>query len=553
MKRLSLLSLILVLVVHAQLANAQTSTRESRITITSQSPILNFRTSNNGDSFSVVVVAPVAPSTESDLSAGGFNDLQVSQEGGNLVVSFRLLKGATARVVHNSSRLEIVVRVADPPRAGVSRGRGAVSDGQTQANTVPPNRTANRTANSDAEPGETANSLVQPAGNDGTPAIVSAPALSRGRSPVAAPPAPQATGDAPKQNLSVLGNVDLAVPESPAFTILGVTPQTVVRPASPKEFATSFLNGVDDHGNFQSGLALDAVPYLIFAGDGITLYDYNRNYLTRLLSRTQLSLATTKGTGANDKSTRLGLGLHMTLWDKGDPRADQVLFQCYDRVDQNIQAAVLKFLTDTPGGVKNPAFPAFLATQKAAYTTATNKCDELARKRNWKQSGFVIGAAPSWISNTGTTDKFRWNGGGFWTSLAYGFEGVKGLDDKSQLILHLRVRSNEQVADPANAGKFLLQNSRFFGARFNVGNANNHLSFEGVYLWLKRPGLAPDNSYRYSLGVERRVAENTWFQLSLGGDSGRRDGNNQAFIKGTLNWGFTRKQEREAPAVLAQQ
>src|SRR5205807_5416288 len=158
-----------------------------------------------------------------------------------------------------------------------------------------------------------------------------------------------------------------------------------------------------------------------------------------------------------------------------------------------------------------------------------------------------------WISETGTTDKFRWNGGGFWTSLAYGFEGVKGLDDKSQLILHFRVRSNEQVADPANAGKFLLQNSRFFGARFNVGNANNHVSFEGVYQWLKRPGLAPDNSYRYSLGLERRVAENILFQLSLGGDSGRRDGNNQAFIKGTFNWGFTRKQEREAPAVLAQQ
>jgi|GEM_PF-1297978 len=550
MKRtFSLLSLLVALAALPLLVTAQTSSRESRIRITSESPIVGFRTSSRGETFSVVIISPVAPATESDLGAGGFDDLQVSQEGANLNVSFRLLNGAAAKVVQHGNTIEIIVRPSEQVRAATSDQPNAGSDGRLPEN----GGQSNQDGDGAGAPRDNTNGSGSPAANHRTASapVTSSPSATAPRSP-AITPDPQPPVDAPKQDLPILGNVDLAVPESPAFTILGLTPQTVVRPASPKEFATALLNGVDDHGNFQSGLAVDAVPYLIFFGDGISLYDYNRNYLTRMLSRTQFSLATTKGTGDNDKSIRLGLGLHVNVWDKGDPRADKKLFACYDQADAQIQADVTQFLIDTPGGVKNPAFPSFLATQKTKFTTETNKCDELARKRNWKQSGLVFGAAPSWISETGTTDKFRWNGGGFWTSLAYGFEGVKGLDQNSQLILHFRVRSNEQVADPNNAGQFLLQNSRFFGARFNVGNENNHVAFEGVYQWLKRPGLASDNSYRYSLGFERRVAQNIWFQLSLGGDSGRRDGNNQAFVKGTFNWGFTRKQEREAPAALNQ-
>lgn len=552
MKRvLSSFLLIVMLLALAPPAAAQTPARESRITITSDSPIVGFKTSSKGEQFSVIILSPVSPSTESDLAAGGLTDLQVSQEGGNVVVSFRLINGAVARIVHNSNRVAIVIGFGGQARADLPAQPSAALDSQPQNNGAQPNGTTNGNAaphagSSSSAPAPSTNSPANPSGNS------SSTASSRSLTSAAPPPPQPATADAPNENLPILGDVDLAVPESPAFTILGLTPQTVVRPASPKEFSTALLNGVDEHGNFQSGLSLDAVPYLIFYGDKISLFDYNKNYLTRLLSRTQLSLATTKGTTEGDKSIRLGLGLHLNVWDKGDPRTDKKLFACYDDVDEKIQADVGKFLIETPGGVKNPAFPAFLALQKTAFTTGTNKCDEDARKRNWKQSGFVIGAAPSWISPTGTTDKFRWNGGGFWTSLAYGFEGVKGLDQNSQLILHFRVRSREQVPDPATAGSFLERNSRFFGARLRVGNENTHASFEGVYLSTKRPGLASDNSYRYSLGIERRVAQDIWFQLSLGGDSGRRDGNNQAFIKGTFNWGFTRKQERQAPAAIDQ-
>jgi hypothetical protein len=242
----------------------------------------------------------------------------------------------------------------------------------------------------------------------------------------------------------------------------------------------------------------------------------------------------------------------MTVWDKGDPRADDELFACYDRVDQTVQRDVQNFLVTKPGGVKNAEFPGFIESQKAVFTTKTNDCDAEARKRNWKRTGFVIGAAPSWISKTGTTDKFRWNGGGVWASLAYGFEGVNGLKDNSQLIFHVRFRTNEQVPDPATPGNFFTQKSSYFGTRLRLGNPDTNVSFEGVYIRLKRAGEPRDNSYRYSLGFERRIAQNIWFQLALGSDAGRRDSNNQAFVRGTFNWGFTRKQEPTSPSIPSQ-
>src|SRR5258708_17355465 len=60
------------------------------------------------------------------------------------------------------------------------------------------------------------------------------------------------------------GDLDFSVPDSPAFTILGVTPQTITRPTTPRGLAASLLNGVDENGNFQAGFALDTAPYMLY-------------------------------------------------------------------------------------------------------------------------------------------------------------------------------------------------------------------------------------------------------------------------------------------------
>lgn len=142
--------------------------------------------------------------------------------------------------------------------------------------------------------------------------------------------------------------LDLAVPSSPAFTVLGLSPDRVARPTSPRELATDLLNGVDDQGNLQTGLAIDFVPYLLIAGDELTLAQYRQNDfgpigLRRLAARSQLSLATTKGTSDDDKSVRLAAGLHVTPWDTGDARMNLTLDTCINAVHDEILASMGQF------------------------------------------------------------------------------------------------------------------------------------------------------------------------------------------------------------------
>jgi len=356
------------------------------------------------------------------------------------------------------------------------------------------------------------------------------------------------------KKLLAFADADLAVPESPAFTVLGLTPETVVRPSSPREFASSLLNGVDRHGNFQSGVALDFAPYLTLAADEMTLGQYRSNYKLRFLSRTQFSFANTKGASDDDKSVRLGLGLRFTLWDRGDPHSDDLLMDCFTKVGGAL------FNLPIPSILPPDQLPANTSAADKALSTAVweayelkqkefdsgknegyEQCRAEGRKRNWNKSSWIGAFAPSWISPTGLSKNFNWNGAGFWTSVAYGFEGVPSLEKHSQLIFHARYRSNEQVADPNNKGKFLNQDSLFLGTRLRVGNENSTASFEGSLVRSRSGDQRFDNSARYSVGLERRIADNLWFALAFGGDSGRSDGENKGFVLTSFKWGFTPK------------
>ncbi len=387
----------------------------------------------------------------------------------------------------------------------------------------------------------------------GTPAAVPGTIARVNNSP--SPPATQtATASPAPENTA---NLDLSIPESPAFAILGVTPQTVLRPSSPRSFATSILNGVDQNGNFQSGIAFDLSPYLLLAGPNLRLREYQASYAKRLLARTQVSFATTKGVNEEDKSLRLALGFHATLWDRGDFRMDKELMKCFQRAIK-LPDILPPFPVDPPGTgaseVEKKRYETYLAAQKkydeenarvgTLNNTRSAQCRAEARKRNWNKSSWVIAAAPSWLSTDGQTKNFDWNGGGVWTSVAYGFEGTR-LAETSQLILHARYRNQEMVPDPKKKGSFINQDSYFFGGRARVGNENTAFSFEGTLIRARLQGLHFDNSARLSLGLERKVAENLWLNLAFGGESGRSDGKNKGFVLTSLKWGFGEKQNTQ--------
>jgi len=340
---------------------------------------------------------------------------------------------------------------------------------------------------------------------------------------------------------------DLSTPDSPAFTALGVTPQTVARPSAPVTFAASLLNAVDDQGKLQNGLAIDFTPYLVFHGAKLTLPEYQASLWTRVRARTNLSFATTKRTDA-DATQRVAAGIHLTVFDKGDPRQDDQLLPCYER-------EATKLLPETalvppelqPVELQPPATE--VASLRKAGTTFVNSaavatCAITAAKRNRNRSSWVIAAAPVWVSSTGEASDLTEDGGAIWTSLSYGFDSFKPVADidkaswwtkNAQLIVHARWRANERIK--GSDGVTAEHDRRIIGARFRAGGVATIGSIELSHL--DDATAAGDSSrWRALLGLEQRVTDGVWLQLSFGREVEDEGNNEQLIVRSSFRWAF---------------
>ena len=507
------------------------------VTFTFQSSLADYSVSSgeNGDHGYYVRVSPSNIPSYKITPAGSKLRVSVRSDesnGDSVVFAIPVNLGSTPRIDRSGSDLSFTFIPPVESAEGRAPTPAQLGNAETTSKVSRPNSAASANSSAATSPGSSATPVLAPSINQ----LASAKPFEVDK------------------KLLAFADADLAVPESPAFTVLGLTPETVVRPTSPREFASSLLNGVDPNGNFQSGVALDFAPYLSLAADQMTLGQYRSSYKLRFLSRTQFSFATTKGASAEDKSARLGLGLRFTLWDRGDPHSDEKLMTCFTGIGRalfNIPPPNVLPPDQLPAGATQAEKDASAAAwqdydmKQKAFDDSKNagyeKCRAEGRARNWNKSSWIVALAPSWISTTGQTKNLKWNGGGFWTSVAYGFEGIPSLEKHSQMIFHARYRNNEQVPDPNNKGKFLNQDSFFLGTRLRVGGENSTVSFEGSLVRSRPDGKTFDNSARYSVGLERRVAENLWFALAFGGDSGRSDHKNNSFVLTSFKWGFSPK------------
>lgn len=368
------------------------------------------------------------------------------------------------------------------------------------------------------------------------------------------------------------GQLDFSVPDSPAFTALGVTPQTVTRPATPRDFATSLLGGVDENGNLQTGVAIDTAPYMLFYGDKVHLvdyqghkvdpqhpYNYARFSLLRNLARTEVSIGTTKGTTETDKSSKIAIGFHFTPFDKGDPRMDFGFLK-------DLANTSLKVIQRFPGDwcqLNNPCLGGqpvldndditekYQAALKEAIQKKTKPLYDAARKR-WKRSAWVIALAPTWASADGSLQNAQYTGTTSWTTFSYGFDGIPGLQDNALVVAHVRYRDHEFTHDVQDATKTFFQRSLLLGARILLGGSDTHGSFEAAYV-TTHPLAAttfvetPEKFFRLTFGAEHKISENLWINIGVGGESGRKNDQNKLFILSSFKWGTSNKAQYQAP------
>ncbi len=506
----------------------------SAVAITADSSSLADAVSyNSGDKFVVVIPQASVASVQSDVRGQGFISVIVEQLGEDVAVTFRLQTGASARLDRRTGGLAVLF--TSPQIAAVPASTSTKPE--TALATEPKAASPNNLSPAPAGP-------VQGAGPISSTQVGDLLAKLFG-------------GDAKKVSADT-SNVDLSVPESAAEAALGVTPSSVIRPASPRAFASAFINGLDQQGHFQTGLALDTAPFLLFNGENVTLLDYNNSYVTRLLTRTQFSFATAKGASASDTSTRLGLGLNLTLFDNGDARiyhperydpttGEGDVLSCFADPNKLKLPQDIRPLLNGASADERKAHDALVARinsdNKVINDKVADECRKGARKANWNKSSWTVAFAPTWVSKNGQTSSFKWNGGALWTSFAYGFEGVPSLSKIGQLIFHARYRNREVVPDPLAKGKFVTQSSNFLGARFRAGNPAFAFNIEDSVIRSRPIGRKATTLNRFAFGAEARVTDNFYLVISAGGNVGGAQAQNKGFVMTSFKYGFNRKSQ----------
>ncbi len=375
--------------------------------------------------------------------------------------------------------------------------------------------------------------------------------------------------------------IDLAVPDSPGFTALGLGLNAIERPGSPREFALSILHGADANGNVQTGLSVDAAPFLWYGGRETTLREYQERYFSRFLNRTLLSFAVTHGDSTDDEGTRFALGLQVTPWDEGDPRMEEDFSTCLrDAVfgveisiqrdaesilnemnslqkqkaiivsviddekrhpDRGKQEVLKEFINETDGKIQQLAkrreklLTMNFADRNALSEDAITGCrtKKEYRARLWNRSGLSLGVVPTFTSATGTTDKLASSGTALWASLAFGYR------DYGQLILHARYHGGENVPDPFRAGGFIEQDSFLAGGRIRLGGPDLNVNIEGVHVTEKSAGYRlNDKKIQYGAGLEYRIADDLWFVCTVGREAYDNKDDNIVVVA-NFRWAYT--------------
>lgn len=275
-----------------------------------------------------------------------------------------------------------------------------------------------------------------------------------------------------------------AVPESPAFTYLNVTPAQVSRPTTARAFATALLNGVSPSGELQQGVALDVAPWSFVPGLRIPLDRYQKSGGAYALANTQLSLASVRAAG-DSGATDVAAGLRVTFVDHSDPMRDTAFTNGLGRL-------LTACLPDQPG-------PAAATQADACASEAAQKWRDtwLNEHGHWNDAGLAAGLAGGWRMDASRLGHGEWRGLGVWAT------GAIPLGRGGQALAQLRY---DGAAEDSTRGLS-------FGGRALYGSASVNAFVEVA----RGPRGGTDfRGAQWTGGLEFRAADNLWLSTGFG-------------------------------------
>lgn len=321
----------------------------------------------------------------------------------------------------------------------------------------------------------------------------------------------------------------LGVPISPAFSALGVTPEKIIRPGNARDFALSILQGADENGNFQNGLAIDSAWYLPLLGTEITKGDYIESpdgfNSIRLFSRNNISIGASKGSNANDMSGRVSVGIRQGIFDYGDPRLDTELTQCIDRAHTIVLENPIP-----PGVIGDKDKMAIINAEREKQAEAIIKpCREASIKKNYGKPAMDVGVAPVWISDDGNTKSLHWQGISTWAS-------IQGTLSNVLFIGNFQYKSKD--TQTLSNGTSVEGESISAGVKVRYGSPSFGVLAQGVYTNFDPTIGNIEDQFLYSVGGEFKLAEKLWLEASVGSTSGKGN-KDSGFVSGQFKWSFS--------------
>lgn len=339
----------------------------------------------------------------------------------------------------------------------------------------------------------------------------------------------------------LVGRLDLDVPDSPAFAILGITPQNVINPDTPAELAAAVFVGNDDNDNGQEGLALEFRPYLMAKGSDLTLGDYANN---PWLARMAISFADSSGTGASDKTDRQSIGFSFTPIDKRDPVSSERISDClaFAQGEATSQAegkgkALRQEVRDALASGDSARIKSAEAAMKAWFDgdrdafleRSAITCMEKHNRETMRAPQLQLGLAyyESEVLDINESGAAAW--------VSYTFPAGPG-----SVIAHARFSDDIVRPDSANEGSYLLMDEAVVGGRYRLGDDQRAFLIEAAYVDKQDELGDNDDDYTTALiGAEFRVADSLWIQFAIGDKFGS-DGDGSLALSGQFRWAVSK-------------
>lgn len=285
--------------------------------------------------------------------------------------------------------------------------------------------------------------------------------------------------------------LDLAVPDNPAYNILGLSQSDILRPAGVREI------GVLLSSTIPGSVAFEAAPLLLFSSPTLQAYKANP-----FLYRIRISAATTAGPGG---SRDLGAGIRFTIFDHGDVRTNPDILNLNRELGAMVNAMQARCLDDNPewealdDEERRPLIDACVQSKQLDSLREARR--EAIKELAWNQPLCEMGAALAAASPDSLYKHLVVGKYALWGTLALPF-----LDTQGQFLAGFRLETFR--GDDQRMGE--IRGTAALRAYYGMNDVKGFVNLD----LRKESGV--DLLYRALAGIELGLLNGFWIEASLG-------------------------------------